>query len=161
MQIKRHRFNPWVGKMPWRKPLQYSCLENPIDRGAWQAAVHRITQSRTRLRQLSIHVSTLYIIWILSLCLLNNFFLSVTCLLQIFQNSSLAPSFNINLRFNLSISTPPKKRSSWDSDSNECILFGKNQNLFNWCYSPKSLQMVTAAMKLKDAYSLEEKLRPT
>ena len=29
--------------------LQYSCLENPMDRGAWRAAVHRVTQSRTRL----------------------------------------------------------------------------------------------------------------
>ena len=28
-------------------PLQYSCLENPMDRGAWQAAVHRITESNT------------------------------------------------------------------------------------------------------------------
>ena len=27
------------------KPLQYSCLENPMDRGAWRAAVHRVTQS--------------------------------------------------------------------------------------------------------------------
>ena len=26
-------------------PLQYSCLENPMDRGAWQDTVHRITQS--------------------------------------------------------------------------------------------------------------------
>ena len=31
-------------------PLQYSCLENPIDRGAWQAAVPGISRSRTRLR---------------------------------------------------------------------------------------------------------------
>ena len=30
-------------------PLQYSCLENPTDRGAWQAAVHGVTGSRTRL----------------------------------------------------------------------------------------------------------------
>ena len=30
-------------------PLQYSCLENPINRGAWQATVHRITKSRTWL----------------------------------------------------------------------------------------------------------------
>ena len=30
-------------------PLQYSCLENPMDRGAWQAAVHGVTNSRTRL----------------------------------------------------------------------------------------------------------------
>ena len=30
-------------------PLQYSCLENPTDRGAWQAIVHRVTKSRTQL----------------------------------------------------------------------------------------------------------------
>ena len=28
-------------------PLQYSCLENPMDRGAWQATVHRAAQSDT------------------------------------------------------------------------------------------------------------------
>ena len=30
-------------------PLQYSCLENPMDGGAWWAAVHRVVKSRTRL----------------------------------------------------------------------------------------------------------------
>ena len=34
-------------------PLQYSCLENPTDRGAGQAAVHGVAQSRTRLKRLS------------------------------------------------------------------------------------------------------------
>ena len=34
-------------------PLQYSCLENPGDRGAWWAAIYGVTQSRTRLTQLS------------------------------------------------------------------------------------------------------------
>ena len=32
--------DPWVGKIPWRRewqPLQYSCLENSMNRGAWQA----------------------------------------------------------------------------------------------------------------------------
>ena len=28
-------------------PLQYSCLENPMDRGAWQATVHGVTKSQT------------------------------------------------------------------------------------------------------------------
>ena len=28
-------------------PLQYPCLENPMDRGAWQAAVHRVAKSQT------------------------------------------------------------------------------------------------------------------
>ena len=35
-------------------PLQYSCLENPMDRRAWQATVHKISKSRIRL---SMHVS--------------------------------------------------------------------------------------------------------
>ena len=30
-------------------PLQYSCLENPMDRGAWWAAVHGVAEGRTRL----------------------------------------------------------------------------------------------------------------
>ena len=29
------------------KPLQYSCLEKPMDRGAWRATVHRVTKSQT------------------------------------------------------------------------------------------------------------------
>ena len=36
-------------------PLQYSCLENPMDRGAWWVRVHRVTKSQTRLKQLSTH----------------------------------------------------------------------------------------------------------
>ena len=42
--------------MHWRKkcnPLQYSCLENPMDTGAWWAAVYGVSQSRTRLKWLS------------------------------------------------------------------------------------------------------------
>ena len=30
-------------------PLQYSCLENPIDRGAWRATVHGVAKSQTQL----------------------------------------------------------------------------------------------------------------
>ena len=33
--------------------LQYSCLENPMDRGAWQATVHRVTKSQTQVKKLS------------------------------------------------------------------------------------------------------------
>ena len=36
-------------------PLQYYCLENPMDRGAWWAMVHRITKSQTWLEWLSMH----------------------------------------------------------------------------------------------------------
>ena len=40
----------WVGKIPCRRkwpPLQYSCLENPMDRGAWWAIVYAVAKSRT------------------------------------------------------------------------------------------------------------------
>ena len=37
-------------------PLQYSCLENSMDRGAWQATVHRDTKSQTQLKQLGTSV---------------------------------------------------------------------------------------------------------
>ena len=36
-------------------PLQYSCLENPMDRGAWQAAVHGVTKRQPWLKQLRTH----------------------------------------------------------------------------------------------------------
>ena len=42
-------------------PPQYSCLENPMDRGAWQATVHRVAQSQTRLKQLSMYALTKWI----------------------------------------------------------------------------------------------------
>ena len=37
------------------RPLQYSCLENPMDWGAWRATVHRVTKSQTWLKRLSMH----------------------------------------------------------------------------------------------------------
>ena len=47
--------------------------------------------------------------------------------------------------------------TSWQIDGETVEIVAD----FIWGGAPKSLQMVTAAMKLKDAYSLEEKLRPT
>ena len=49
---RRRRFDLWVRKNPWRRKwqsAQYSCLENPMDRGAWRATVHGVAKSRTRL----------------------------------------------------------------------------------------------------------------
>ena len=47
---------PGSGRSPGEgngHPLKYSWLENPMDRGAWWAMVHRVTKSQTRLKQLS------------------------------------------------------------------------------------------------------------
>ena len=58
-QCRRHErcgFDLWVGKTPGGghgNPLQYSCLENPMDRGAWRTADHRVTKSQIQLKQLS------------------------------------------------------------------------------------------------------------
>ena len=46
---------PGLGRSPGEghgNPLQCSCLENPMDRGAWQVTVHGVTKSRTWLRAL-------------------------------------------------------------------------------------------------------------
>ena len=43
---------PGSGRFPGERngyPLQYSCLENSMDKGAWQATVHGVTKSQTRL----------------------------------------------------------------------------------------------------------------
>ena len=43
---------PWSGRSPGEgngNPLQYSCLENPTDRGAWWATIHGVAKSRTQL----------------------------------------------------------------------------------------------------------------
>ena len=43
---------PDLGRSPGEgngNPLQYSCLENPMDRGSWQATVHGVAKSRTQL----------------------------------------------------------------------------------------------------------------
>ena len=52
-QCRRHKkcgFDPWVEKIPGKghsNPLQYSCLENPMDKGAWRAVVHSVSKRWT------------------------------------------------------------------------------------------------------------------
>ena len=49
---------PGSGRSPGRghgNPLQCSCLENPMDRGTWQAIVHRVAKSQTQLKPLSMY----------------------------------------------------------------------------------------------------------
>ena len=44
---------PELGRSPGgghSNPLQYSCLEHPMDRGAWRAVVHGVAKSQTRLK---------------------------------------------------------------------------------------------------------------
>ena len=60
---------PGLGRSPGEgngNPLQYSCLEYPMDTGAWQATVHRVRKNWTQLKQLSTHtriVNMVLLIW--------------------------------------------------------------------------------------------------
>ena len=57
-RCKRCGFDPRLGRYPGERkgnPLQYSCLENPMDTGTWRATVHEVTKSRTWLKRLSMH----------------------------------------------------------------------------------------------------------
>ena len=52
---------PGLGRSPEEgndNPLQYSCLENPMDRGAWRATVHGVTKSWTGLNDLALTEQT-------------------------------------------------------------------------------------------------------
>ena len=54
-KCKRHGSIPVSERSPGEgsgNPLQYSCLENPKDTGAWRATVHSVAESRTQLKQL-------------------------------------------------------------------------------------------------------------
>ena len=87
-QCRRHErcgFEPWVGKTLEKgmvNPLQYSCLENSTDRGAWWSTVHRVTKSRTRLKYLStcIHIYILSQVLVWYRLLQNNDFSSLYCI---------------------------------------------------------------------------------
>jgi len=49
---------PGLGRSPGGghdNPLQYSCLENPMDRGSWWSTVHEVTKSQIQLKGLSMH----------------------------------------------------------------------------------------------------------
>ena len=46
--VQESRFDFWVGKIPGEEngnPLQYSCLGNPMDGGAWRATAHGLAES--------------------------------------------------------------------------------------------------------------------
>ena len=50
LAVQENGFNSWVGKILKKgngSPLKYSCLENPVDRGAWLATVPGVAKSLT------------------------------------------------------------------------------------------------------------------
>ena len=54
-ECRRSRVDPWVWKIPWRRDWLPTCLENPMDRGAWKATVHGVARSQTPLSKQHFH----------------------------------------------------------------------------------------------------------
>ena len=88
LQCRRHRrprFDPWVRKIPGKSecnPFQSSCLENPMDREGWWAAVHGFAKGQTRLKHLSMctHTHThLFIVAVKSLSHVQLFYNPMDC----------------------------------------------------------------------------------
>ena len=90
-------------------PLQYSCLENPVDSGAWWAAVYGAAQSRTRLKRLSSSSQVLFIIY-LSLCWV---FIAASGVSLIAQSSSQCGGLSLPWFSLLLPSTGPRALTSW------------------------------------------------
>ena len=71
---KRCRFDPWSDKICGEgngNPLQYSCLENPMDRGAWQATVHGVQTVRHILSDWACTHTHTYLFWVLTSLLIR------------------------------------------------------------------------------------------
>ena len=77
-------------------PVQYSCLENPIDRAAWRATVHGVAKSQTQLKWLSMHT---HLIPITHTLFEDTLFLNLTrCIQRIFSSSEkVATKWNVRL----------------------------------------------------------------
>ena len=82
-------------------PLQYSCLENPTDGGAWWAAVHGVAQSRIRLKRLSSSILSILVLnmYLFFLCLTVKFWLIIKALNSHMDcPSSTFSQYHVNLK---------------------------------------------------------------
>ena len=85
---------PGSGRSPGGRsgnPLQYSGLENPMDRGAWQAIVHSITKSWTWLRKLTMHACIISLHYCVHFCCTTKWISYMYTYVPSFLNLSLTP----------------------------------------------------------------------
>ena len=87
---------PKVGRSPGEgngNPLQYSCLENPMDGGAWEAAVHGLAKSWTQLSDFTFTFQSLIILCISAFSVVTSF--SFLIVFSLFALMSLANVLSI------------------------------------------------------------------
>ena len=141
-------------------PLQYSCLGNPMDRGAWQATVHGVTKSWTRLSNFTFTFRRHHGMYEFLNNITNNLRYADDTTLMAESEEELksllmkvkVESEKVGLKLNIQktkiMASGPITSWEIDGETVSDFIFG----------APKSLQMVISAMKLKDTYSLEGKL---
>ena len=89
-----------AGTLGYGSPLQYSCLENPMDGGAWWAATHGVSQSRTRLKRLR---SSSRYPWLGTIHRKFKFSMVQRCIWDQILNGLLIYSFTLNSDVSVSI----------------------------------------------------------
>ena len=109
--IPRSRRSPGVGN---GNPFQYSCLENPMDRGDRRAMVHRVVKSRTRLKQLSTnkHVVSVTATVFRFKILVSHTMGSTYQLIQLFLTNTLKNQLGITDRGGCSVTTANRADSN-------------------------------------------------
>ena len=138
----------WVTELNWSilsgegnvNPLQYSCLENPMDRGAWQATVHGVTKSQTRLRHWTIQSqannSYLWTVTFSSVQSLSRVRLFATPWTAAFQASLSITNFWSLPKFMSIESVMPSNHIILSSPSLLAFNLSQHQGLFKWVSSP-------------------------
>ena len=176
-QCRRHEMQVWF--LGWEdclqghgNPLQYSGLENPMDRGAWWAIVHRVTKRWTWLKQLSTHANkhnwfTLFLLCFTLLsskkCLLCNLYFVIvlvikSCLTLLQPNDCSPPGSQARTVEWVAISF--SRESAWPTDWVGVSCIGR-QILYHWATGPhisqtynKLFKELTESLPLSILYSV-------
>ena len=127
-------------------PLQYSCLENPMDRGAWQATVHGVTKSQTWLRHWTIQSqannSYLWTVMFSSVQSLSRVWLFATPWTAAFQASLSITNFWSLPKFMSIESVMPSNHIILLSPSLPAFNLSQHQGLFKWLSSPHQVAKI-------------------
>ena len=96
-----HGYDSWVGRSPGGEhgnPPQYSCLENPMERGAWQAIVQRVIESdMTEWLSTHIHIYTIFYVFSLFKILKNSLFMYSLSTHLLYQGITMVTSYLITV----------------------------------------------------------------
>ena len=120
---------PGLGRSPrggHGNPLQYSCLENPMDRRAWWATVHRVAKNQILLKWVSMHAGAFWGGW-----------QSIVSWPGWYYNSFPVNNFfKLKAKINGTLSNLPAyvlQRKPWKKTKKEMTTYEPGENICKWC----------------------------